>query len=182
MKKYEHKNLEILELKVIKAKNNDKESKEYIINFFQPFIIKLSKTTFIKNMNEEDIKQHLILSLLIAIEKYSGNNKFFWYAIQTMKNNIYLELKKIKREDGYINIDKLSISDNYNIDDELLKKEELQELNENLHKLNEADYDLIIKSFFLSYDLNSLAKHFHISYTNVSTRKNRAIKKLKLLM
>ena len=57
----------------------------------------MSKTTFINGMTENDIKQSLTLYLLIAIRKYSGKDKFFWYAIQTMKNNIYKRTKKKKK-------------------------------------------------------------------------------------
>ncbi len=50
-------------------------------------------------MDQNDIRQNLILSLLIAIDKYNTENKFFWYVIQTMKNNLYKELKKVKKEE-----------------------------------------------------------------------------------
>ncbi|WP_166484834.1 helix-turn-helix domain-containing protein [Clostridium cuniculi] len=43
MKKYENKNLLLLEYNVIKAKKNDKNAKQYIIDFFEPFIIKMCK-------------------------------------------------------------------------------------------------------------------------------------------
>lgn len=77
MGQYIYKDLVKLELEVSKAKKGNIESKEYIIRFFEPFVIKMSKTTFIKNMDENDIKQSLILYLLTTIQKYKGQNKFF---------------------------------------------------------------------------------------------------------
>ena len=79
---YEWKNLNELEKKVLEAKNNNVKAKEYIIEFFTPYIQKISKTYFIKNYDSEDIKNLLIISLLQAVKKYNYTNNFFWYVIQ----------------------------------------------------------------------------------------------------
>ena len=87
--KYDWKNLSELEAKVLDAKNTGNiDSKEYIINFFMPYIQKISKSYFIRNFDTEDIKQYLIVSLLNAIKNYNLTNKFFWYAMNTMRNSI----------------------------------------------------------------------------------------------
>lgn len=182
MNKYVYKDLKKLEDEVIRAKDENMEAKEFIIQFFNPFIIKMSKTTFINGMTENDIKQSLTLYLLIAIRKYSGKNKFFWYAIQTMKNNIYRELKRRKKDNGLINIEKIPFSNNDYIEDNILKSEEVQTLKRAIHQLNDKDNELLCKIYFEDYDYNKLIRYFNQNYNTIASRKNRALKKLKLSM
>ena len=182
MNKYVYKDLKKLEEEVIKAKDENREAKEFIIQFFEPFIIKMSKTTFINGMTENDIKQSLTLYLLIAIRKYSGKDKFFWYAIQTMKNNIYRELKRRKKDEGLINIEKIPFSNNEYIEDNILKNEEIHTLKKAIQQLSNKDNELLYKIYIEDYDYNNLTKYFNQNYNTIASRKNRALKKLKISM
>lgn len=182
MSVYDYKDLRKLEDEVVKAKEENLQAKEYIIKFFEPFTIKMSKTTFIPGMNENDIKQSLILYLLIAIRRYSGENKFFWYAIQTMKNNIYQELKRRKKEYITVNIDKISIADEVYIEDNILNNEEFSELKGAISKLKKVDSELIYKLYFENCSYDELSKYFNQSYSAITTRKSRALKRLRILI
>lgn len=182
MKNNKFENLNILEEEVEKAKRGDKNAKHYVILFFEPFIKSMSKKTFIKNMDPDDIEQSLNLYLLIAIEKYKSNNKFFWYAIQTMKNNIFTDLKKSKKNSVTVDIEKVSIADEYYIDDNLMYEEDISELYIGLNKLKKKDFDLLFKIYFENYNYEDLVKFFNKPYSTISSRKNRALRKLKSLI
>ncbi|MGL5244360.1 MAG: helix-turn-helix domain-containing protein, partial [Sarcina sp.] len=80
--------LDLLEQYVSKAKVGDLKAKEKIIDLYMPFIIKTSSSFFINGMSKDDIKQEIITSLFVAINRYKGHNSFFWYAIKTMQNNL----------------------------------------------------------------------------------------------
>lgn len=177
---YEWKNLNELEKKVLEAKNNNVKAKEYIIEFFTPYIQKISKTYFIKNYDSEDIKNLLIISLLQAVKKYNYTNNFFWYAINTMRNNIYSELKKKKKEENFINIDTiiLHISDD-SIDHNLLKEEQIKLLKKSLLKLNSEDLKLIYDLYYLNKKLKDLSITNNINYYTLATKKRRVINKLR---
>lgn len=179
--KYEWKDLYQLEKKVKQAKeNNCIEAKEYIIDFFMPYILKNSNTYFIKNYDSEDIKHHLILSLLESINKYNFNNGFFWYAISAMRNNLNSELRKRKREEKFFNIDDFDLcSDEINIDYNLLHEEELNLLKSSLTYLNKNENDLLFQYFYLDKNLKDLSIEKNINYYTLATKKRRAINKLK---
>lgn len=178
MKYYKNRDLKLLEREVQKSKNGCLKSTEYIINFFQPFIIKTSKNIFIPNMDENDIKQNLILYLLIAIKKYNNTNTFFWYAIKTMQNNIYSELKANKKITTN-SIEYVSIVDNFSIDEFILAQEDYINLNYSLKKLNKKDYLILYKFYFEDYSYNKMIKYFQKSYMSLAVQKNRALNKLK---
>lgn len=99
-----------------------------------------------------------------------------------MKNNIYAELKKRKRECDFISIDKLPLSDEHNVDENIMKSEEIFELKNALCKLNKNDLELIYKFYFKDYDLKMLSNYFSCAYHAIGTRKSRALKKLKSIM
>lgn len=176
------KNMLELEENVIRAKNGDMDAKKYIIDFFEPFIKGNSNKIFIKNMDQNDIEQSLELYLLIAIDKYHGKNTFFWYAIKTMQNNIFCDLRKSKKEFNCIDIEKISINDTQNIDDNIINKEDREELMNGLKKLNDSEFDLLYKIYFENYGYDVLCNEYKKSYKALTSKKNRAIKKLKLLV
>lgn len=169
-----------LEEEVQKAKKNNKESKEYIINMYMPFILKTIHSLTIPGLTKEDIKQELISSLLYSIEKYSGTNSFFWYAIQSMKNNIYGTLKKLKKQDIHTYTDNIEIdSHNDNIENIIIRKEESKHLLNTLKSLKKSDFDILYKTFFLDYSYNDLMKETNLKYSTLACKKSQALKKLK---
>lgn len=179
--KYQWKNLSELEEKVLDAKKTGNiYSKEYIINFFMPYIQKTSKSYFIRNFDNEDIKQHLIVSLLHAIKSYNLSNKFFWYAMNTMRNSIYSELKKRKKEDSFLNIDELILtSDENSLDFNILNEEKLKTLRESLLYLNENELMLVYNYYYLNKKLKQISSDNNLNYNTLATQKSRTLKKLK---
>lgn len=133
-------------------------------------------------MDKNDIEQNLGLYLLIAIDKYNGQNTFFWYAIKTMQNNIFSDLKRSKKEPDFIAIEKVVIKDNSDIDDNIISKEDIQGLIDGLKKLNYNEFDLIYKIYYQNYKYDTLCNEYKKSYKAVTSKKNRTIKKLRELV
>ncbi|MPQ43235.1 sigma-70 family RNA polymerase sigma factor [Clostridium tarantellae] len=171
--------LKALESAVIKAKNNDIEAKEYIINIFMPFILKTSSTVYINNMDKEDIIQESIIALMISIIKYNGDKSFFWYAIRAIKNNIYYLLRKHKKYNNNTSLDNIVLVSNEDVDKELLRQEDHHVLCQLLHKLTKSEYNIVFKYFFLDYNYNELIRDTNLKYNNIACKKYTALKKLK---
>lgn len=85
-----------LEMLVTDAKNGDKEAAARILESFKPFIIKTSKTIFLRGYGMEDLIQIGYITLLKAIMKFKpqGNNKFLPYAYQLLKIIITMKSEK----------------------------------------------------------------------------------------
>ncbi|ELC8368403.1 sigma-70 family RNA polymerase sigma factor [Clostridium perfringens] len=179
-KRYEYKDLNELEKNVLKAKNNDDIAKEYIIYFFMPYIKKISNRYFIRNYDKEDITNFLIIALLEAVNKYKYENNFFWYAINTMRNRIYNELRNKKKEESFINIDNLILYSNEDkLDNNLIKEEKIRVLKKSLLALDEDELKLIYDLYYLGKTLKELSLSNDINYYTLATKKRRVINKLK---
>lgn len=168
-----------LENMVLSAKDGNSSSMEWIINEYNPFIMKMVNTTFIPGMDKEDIKQELIQSIMMAIYKYKGNNSFFWYAIKSMENNIYNKLKRNKKSYTNVNIDETVICDENLVEDNILKETEKECLMAALNKLSENDKDLLLKIYVHGYNYQQLSELYGIKYSTISKRKQYALKRLK---
>ncbi|CAM2078048.1 MAG: Putative RNA polymerase sigma factor [uncultured Clostridium sp.] len=177
---YECKDLNELEKNVLKAKNNDDIAKEYIIYFFMPYIKKISNRYFIRNYDKEDITNFLIIALLEAVNKYKYENNFFWYAINTMRNRIYNELRNKKKEENFIDIDNLILDSNEdNIDNNLINEEKFRVLKKSLLALDEDELKLIRDLYCLGKTLKELSLSNDINYYTLATKKRRVINKLR---
>lgn len=171
--------LKALEVDVIRAKGGNSLAKERIIKIFKPTIIKIMNTTFIPNWNKEDIEQELVLSILLAIDKYKGDKTFFWYCIQSMKNNIYYKLKKDIKSKEYTNIDKIPLVDNFDVSSNLDREEDIKELLLAMEELKTNEYDIIYKLFFEGYSYKDVMEEFNLEYSTATSRKRKAIQELK---
>ncbi|HAT4350068.1 TPA: sigma-70 family RNA polymerase sigma factor [Clostridium perfringens] len=179
-KRYEYKDLNELEQNVLKAKNNDYIAKEYIIYFFMPYIKKISNRYFIRNYDKEDITNFLIIALLEAVNKYKYENNFFWYAINTMRNRIYNEIRNKKKEESFINIDNLILYSNEDkLDNNLINEEKIRVLKKSLLALDEDELKLIYDLYYLGKTLKELSLSNDINYYTLATKKRRVINKLK---
>ena len=71
------------------SKNGDMKSKERLLEEFKPFIINISKRTFIHGYEFEDIMNECYKILLKCISLYKlENHRFVAYATNGIKNNI----------------------------------------------------------------------------------------------
>ena len=93
-------NYKYVEELALKCKENDAYSKEKLIEEFKPFILNISKSTFIDGYTFDDIEHECYKILLSCLSHYnSSSHRFVAYATISIKNNINdLIRKSMKRK------------------------------------------------------------------------------------
>lgn len=175
------------------AKNGDKKATYEILESLKPFIIKTSKTIFIKGYEMEDLIQIGYVTLMKAITNFKceNNNKFLTYAVSAIKNNFYYEIRKRCRQNSEISLNIKNEEDletidllcsNENIEDNLICKEMNKELELALRKLTDEERNLIIYIYFSGNKMKKYAEEHNINYIALAKKKSRILKKLKKLI
>lgn len=176
-----------IEALVIKAKDGDITSKEKLAQEFTPYIINLSKKTFIHGYDFSDIQNECYKYLFKCLSCYNNkNHRFVAYATNGIKNNLnYLIRQNLTHSpfDGapalYNNEDIFSsISSDTNIEEILCTKIEHSELRHALGLLSNAEKDLIYSIFFNNTTIKTYASLKNISCSTVHRKKVHALKKI----
>ncbi|NFH80184.1 hypothetical protein FDA09_00635 [Clostridium botulinum] len=82
---------------VRKSKNGDKLSKEKLIEEFRPFILNLSKRTFVDGYDLYDIQHECYKNFFKCLKSYKlKKHRFVVYATNGIKNNINNLIKRSK--------------------------------------------------------------------------------------
>lgn len=103
-------NFEYIEELVTKSKNDDKLSKEKLAEEFRPFILNLSKRTFIDRYDMQDIQNKCYETLFKCVQLYDLNMTIFvGYAVSSIKNNLNDLIKNVKIRNSTDGNDALSI-------------------------------------------------------------------------
>lgn len=173
--------LNYVESLAIKGKSGDMKSKEELIKEFTPFIKKLSKNTFIKGYDRYDIENECYSYLLRALEKYDiSRHKFVAYCTNTIKNNINYLIKKsiTNSSENVLLIDDISCADEENIDDNLLKDDEIKEIKKCIDNLTETEYELYKFIFIDNKKLKEYAYLNNILYHTAYSRKKAILNKI----
>ncbi|MCY6370971.1 sigma-70 family RNA polymerase sigma factor [Clostridium ganghwense] len=182
---------------VEKAKLNDKEAAEEIINRFTKYVAKTASGIYIKGYEMEDIKQIGYLSIMKAIKLYdsSKNKNFTAYLIKTIKNNYYNNIRKMSKRNYEASLDKIiecgmekevfytSYNIEYNIEEEYIKKEKHWEFGNMLDKLPAKDRELV--EYIYKNERGAMvnyAKIKNMKYQACCKRKNRVIKKMAIMI
>jgi RNA polymerase sigma factor (sigma-70 family) len=179
---------EKIEKLVLRAKNNDKDAKEDIINRFKPYVLTISKNTHIHGYDFYDIQHECYQTVLNCIELYDpANKKFIGYVLTSIRNSVKGLMKKSDRRRTSEGIEALILSDNLeltlcseekNILDFLCERCELTLLKQAISSLNEIEQELIKYIFFERNTLKSYAEFKSICYTTATNRRNTALSKL----
>lgn len=179
---------ERIERLVLKAKDNDKNAKEDIINRFKPYVLTISQNTHIHGYDFYDIQNECFKTVLNCIELYDPiNKKFIGYVLTSIRNSIKQLIKKTQRRRKSEGIEALILNDNLelilcseeqSILDFLCERCELILLRQAISSLNEREQELIKYIFFDKNTLKSYAEFKHICYTTATSRRNTALNKL----
>ena len=177
-------NYDYIESLVIKSKDKEPEATNKLINEFTPYIINISKKTFIPSYTYEDILSECYTSLLVAIKRYNINrHRFVAYALTAIKNNLWLLAKRNKKINlDYVDFINEIAADDIKIDDNLLNNEEADYLTSIISKLSPEEYTLYK---YLFIDNKSIKEYTYINklqyHTVYSMRKNLLYKIKKLI-
>lgn len=181
-------NFEYIEELVTKCKNNDKASKEKLALEFRPFIINISKKTFIDRYDIQDIQNQCYETLFKCVHLYeSKKHRFVGYAVSSIKNNLNHLVKKTKIRNSTDGNDALSlhadvenelISQDISLDNLFSEECDYEELRFALNKLNEDEKALIDFIFFKNNTIRTYSYIKNMCYSTACQRRDVILKKL----
>ncbi|NAS18129.1 sigma-70 family RNA polymerase sigma factor [Clostridium butyricum] len=181
-------NYDYIENLVKKSKDGDEYSKEKLIEEFKPFIINLSKRTFIPGYDYDDFRNECYRILFRCILLYKiESHRFVAYATNGIKNSInYLIRTSIKNSN--IHGSGTTVYDNYieetykndepKIEEVLCSKYDSDCLKYAMSQLTEEELDLVDHLFFQSKTLKSFADKNKICYSYAVRKKRQVLDKL----
>ena len=124
--------------------------------------------------------------------KLENNSKFSTYACICIRNNILMEIRNEKRQCDYYSIslqtpvggekDEILLEDtisDYELELDILNKEEKMALIESVRKLNDEDKQMIDLYFWKEMTQQEISRYLKMSQANVSRRIQRALNNLK---
>ncbi|RMC92321.1 sigma-70 family RNA polymerase sigma factor [Clostridium autoethanogenum] len=179
-----------LEILLERAQSGDKNAVENICIKFNGMVINMAKCTYIKGYDMEDLIQEGRCSVIKAIGMYDINSKypFAAYVKSSVKKNFYnmirSNIRKVsccslysKNEEGceFINM----IASDENIEEDLIKRKLIIQLNKAMDKLPEDKRNLIDWYYIQDKSLNEYAEKERISYRTAVYRKRKSLESLK---
>lgn len=181
-------NFNYLEDLVVKAQEGDMDSKEKILKEFKPFILNLSKKTFIHGYDFQDIENECYSILLRAIKMYRPKeHRFVAYATTAIKNSLYLIIKDSIKKSETEGKDALTFTGNLedhnlyyegNVDSSLCKTDDLNTLKEALSILTPKERILIDFIFIQNNTVTAYTKKYKVPYSTTIFKRNKALKKM----
>lgn len=169
--KYKH-----IEDLVIKAKSNDKDSLIELYNLFLPCLKYWYSKIYLKKYTFEDISQEYFFWLTSAIDKYKGDSSFAAYIRNTIKNNLFMIIRK-KNHEVLTDLIFL-VEDNISIDDFIINKIYILNVIDKTNKLSDIEKTVIKNYYFNDLSLKEISEKFNIKYSTVAKIKTRSLEKL----
>ena len=181
-----------------RAKNDDNNAKEEIINMYYPLIVKEGKRIFLKNRTFEDIVQIGVISILNAIKLFDisrGVQSFSSYVLWSIKNgfiniirseakyNDEVSLNVYCKDTSDIEIVDSLIDENIDIENSVITSTFYDEILLALNKLDDEERG-IIKFLYIDNERPNLSKYSRLcnkDYYYCSCLKKRALEKLRKL-
>lgn len=180
-----------LEKLIKRAKGQDTDAVEEIINRFKKYVVKTAAEIYIKGYEMEDLIQEGYVSIIKAINYYNVDKKSFTaYITKSVRNNYYNEIRRMSKRNYEESLDKIMeegrekrIHHFYNIEEEYIKKEELYEMKNALDRLTERERELIQ---YICKDergaIKRYAKNHNIKYGTCYKIKSRIVKRLAVVI
>jgi RNA polymerase sigma factor (sigma-70 family) len=182
---------------VKKAKEKDKDSMLTLINKYSPLVDKYSRIYKLKDYEKSDLKQEGNLTILNAINKFNlskNPNAFDGYTINSIKNrygtlarthikrNTESSLNMISNNDDSCEIINL-IEDPLNIEENLIKSEEISSLYSALNTLSKEELTLIDVVYLKkSHSLLKYCEENNLPYHISRYKLKKSLEKLKKLL
>lgn len=173
----------ILEM-VRKAKEGDELAIQALIEQYKPFIVKTCSKYSIPSYEFEDLIQYSYLSVLKAIRLYKfGKVHFTSYVMTAINNNLGDLLRKsikiyreMQEEEGF-NFD--YADEFFKVEDELLEKESMEELEKALSTLDNEEREIISEFYEKKMPMLAIAEAHGYTTAGIGKKKKRILKKIK---
>lgn len=178
-----------LEELALKAQSGDKKSLEDLIKYFKPYIAKQSHCIYVKGYEMEDLIQIGYVSLIKSIKMYKPENKNFnYYALASIKRNFYYLIRQEARHNTEYSMEfktgegltlQDGLEDNFNLEEEYLKKETYKQLKKGIKSLNKEEQDMIKWIYFDGKILKDYAQLKGITYNQGRYKMKQILQKLR---
>lgn len=189
MDEFRKENYMNLEKLALKAKGGDKKSLEDLIIYFKPYIVKQARSTYVRGYEIKDLIQIGYISLIKAINMYKPLNKNFnYYALASIKRNFYYLIRQESRHNAEYSMDyetgegltlQDGLEDNFNLEEDYLKKETYKNLRKAIKLLNKEELRMIKWVYFDRKSLKSYAEINGITYNKGRYKMKHVLQKLK---
>ncbi|MBL4932141.1 sigma-70 family RNA polymerase sigma factor [Clostridium paridis] len=185
-------NYDKIENLVLLAKLGEEQAKEELVKEFKPYILNLSKKTFINGFEFEDIKSECYRVLFNCIRLYNPEkHRFVAYATNGIRNSINFLIRSSIRKDKSDGPETLILDDNLEnilshdlgfVEDELFNVIFRAKLKEALNKLEYDELELITFVFFRKKSLMDYSRYKNTTYRKAVTKRNKILDKLRCLI
>jgi len=181
-------NFKYIEELVTNCKNGDMLSKEKLAEEFKPFILNISKKTFIDRYESRDIQNECYETLFKCISLYNlEKHRFVGYATNAIRNNINDLIKRIQTKKFTEGNDALSFhndietnfpSQNTSLEDLFCEECDYEELRFALNNLNDEEKKFIDFIFYKNNTVQTYAYIKNMCYSTAAQKKNVILKKI----
>lgn len=172
------------------AKSGDEKAKENIVLEFKPFILNLSKTTFIYGFDRQDIRNECYKALFKCLKKYDiTQHRFISYATVGIKNHINELIRKSIYRRNAEGSEALTLTDNLehyllsdaNVEDDIISNFNSKNLNNALKHLSHDELELINFVIIKENNMRTYAHWKDMCYSTATKKKRTILNKLKVL-
>lgn len=181
-----------IEASVIRAKNGNKEELLKVMEQYKPFIIKTASGYNIKGFDMYDMVQIGYVTLINAVAKYRvGSNTFSTYAFNSIKNAFRYTARQNLKKSGELSLNTPLegsfehgtefidfLEDPGNLEEEIIKREELLKLRKAVSRLPMDEMELIVMVYYTGASLKTYAEKKGLGYQQAVRKKNRILDKL----
>lgn len=169
--KYTH-----IENLVLKAKSNDKESLMELYNIFLPYLKMWYSKVILKEHTFDDLSQEYFLWLVAAIDKYKGSSTFTGYITITIKNNLFMLIRKKSFE---VSTDLVFLIEDTNcLEDLIVNKLDVLNMIEKSKTLSDIEKKVLKDYYFNDLTLYCISSNLDKKYSTVAKIKSKALVKL----
>jgi len=170
------------------SKNGDVKAKEELAEEFKPFILNLSKKSYIHGFEFEDIRNECYKSLFNCLKHYiPDKHRFVAYAIRSIKNTVALLARHSQKRvntDGPASVpidetlENLLSYDMGLVEDEIIRKIVVSKLKKAVNALTEDEKILVDYVFIKKHTLTQYSYYRNLTYSKTVNMKNAIINKL----
>jgi len=185
-------NFSKIENLVLLCKRGDTKAKEKLVEEFTPFILNLSKKSYVNGFEFEDLKNECYKTLFKCVQLYNvDRHRFVAYATNAIKNSINHLIRTTARRENSEGPKALILSDNLEhvlsydmefVEDEICKKILDEKLKAAIESLTLEEKDLIEFVYYKKNTLKKYASYSGIPYSKVISLKNNILIKLNTLL
>lgn len=165
----------------------DKKYQEILLNELEPLLYKnIYRHWSVNDPIIEDLLQEGYVVVLQALKAFDESKEIHFLAfIKSKIRYFYLNcyrnsLKHAKNSISHCNIDDLEIGDlKENVEEKILKDEEISLLESCIGMLTEKERQLIYSFYFDETPIGEIAEKLNISYSTACCKKSQVLKKLR---